>query len=682
MRKIIFYLFFSVSFWFVYSFATTTSFWKVELKEDFEKGRPVGISISERGELRIAPQIELLVDTGEPYIWALAQDQQGNIYAGTGDGGKIFKIDKKAKHSLFFDSPELEILSLTVDSKGNIYAGTSPDGLVYKITTKGEASTFFKTEENYVWSLDVDPQGNIYAGTGPQGRIYRIDPKGRGSSFYSTGEKHILCLLWTRGRLLAGSQGEGVAYRITPQGRGFVLYDPPYGEVRSLDWDGRGNVYLGALEVAEPGEGEKKGGGGGKGAVYKVSPDGRVSQLSAFPKKPIYCLILREEGELLLGSEGELFTLNSLGEVGDLAQLEGLRILCLLRGKGGEVILGTAGGGKIYKVSAGFGREGKYYSQVYDAQAISHWGRISWRGSIPNWTKLSVKTRTGNTGEPDATWSNWSPPYKEGERIKSPPARFIQFQALLSTKDSQFSPSLTELTISYLPRNRRPKVSSLKVFPPGKGYELLTSTLGAQPSSVGEEEIPYPSEKGGWVPQGLRVVKWEAEDPDEDQLRFSIYIRGKDEEEWRPLKTGMRRTVFSWDTRCFPDGTYLLKLVATDSCSNPPGTALWGEKVSRSILVDNTPPGVKIISVTSTGKRKYRVEGEVIDKASLVKELSFSLDGRDWVLLSPLDGLFDSPREGFSFPIGPLRKGEHTIVVKAKDLLLNIGTGKKVIRVR
>ena len=138
----------------------------------------------------------------------------------------------------------------------------------------------------------------------------------------------------------------------------------------------------------------------------------------------------------------------------------------------------------------------------------------------------------------------------------------------------------------------------------------------------------------------------------------------------------------SWDTRCFPDGTYLLKLVATDSCSNPPGTALWGEKVSRSILVDNTPPGVKIISVASTGKGKYRVEGEVMDKASLVKELSFSLDGRDWVLLSPLDGLFDSPREEFSFPIGPLRKGEHTIVVKAKDLLLNIGTGKKVIRVR
>lgn len=668
---------------FSHSLSTTTSFWRVEVKADFEKGKLDGVSISSQGKLILAPKIELLADTGEPYVWALAKDAQGNIYAGTGDEGRIFKIDRKGKLSLFFDSPELEILSLIMDSKGNLYAGTSPDGLVYRLNSQGEASTFYKTQESYVWSLGVDPQGNLYAGTGAEGRIYRIDSKGRGDLFYSTGEKHIMCLLWTKGGLLTGSQGEGLAYRISPQGKGFVLYDPPQREVRSLVQDGKGNLYLGALEALESEQDEKKGEGDERGAVFRVSQDGGVSMLCSFPKKPIYSLLLREEGDLLLGSEGGLLSLDPLGRVGNLAQLEGLRILCLLRGDGGEAFLGTADGGRVYKISPGFGREGKYDSQVFDAQIISRWGRINWRSSTPNWTKLTIKTRSGNTHRPDSTWSNWSPPYKEVERIKSPSARFIQFRVILSTKDSQSSPSLSQLTISYLPRNLRPKVSSIKIYPPGEGLELLPSLLGAQPSSSGlAGEGPPQEGRGRWIPQGLRVVKWEAEDPNGDQLSFSIYSKGWEEENWKPLKIGAKAKVFSWDSRCLPDGTYLLKVVATDSSANPPGMALGGERVSRPFMVDNTPSEVKIVSVTPIGKRRYRVEGRVRDEISLVKEISFSLDGGGWMGLSSLDGILDSPQEEFSFPIGPLTKGEHTIVIKATDFSLNIGTDKKVIRVR
>ncbi len=669
--------------WLNYSLSTTTSFWRVELKEDFEKGEPEGISISSQGELMISPKIELLADTGEPYVWALAKDAQGNLYAGTGDGGKIFKIDRKGKLSLFFDSPELEILSLITDSRGNLYAGTSPDGLVYSLNPQGEASTFFKTQESYVWSLAIDPSGNLYAGTGAQGRIYRIDSKGRGNLFYSTGEKHIMCLLWTKGGLLAGSQGEGLAYRISPQGKGFVLYDPPQKEVRSLIQDGKGNVYLGTIEaVGLEGEG-KKGEQGGKGAVYRVSPNGPVSRLCELSSKPIYSLLLRDEAVLLLGSEGELLSLDSWGRVGDLAQLEGLRILCLLRGNGGEAFLGTADGGKVYKISPGFGRQGRYESQVFDAQTISRWGRIDWRGAVPHWTELTIKTRTGNTQRPDSTWSDWSPPYKQGERIKSPAARFLQFRVVLSTRDGQISPSLSQLTISYLPRNLRPQVTFLKVYPPAKGLELLPSPLmGQAPSSSFAGEGSPLGGKGRWIPQGLRVTKWEVEDPNDDQLSYSLYYRGWEEEGWKPLKRGLKDKVFSWDSRSLPDGTYLLKLVATDSSSNPPGMALAGERGSRPFLVDNTPPEVEIGSVTSMGKRKYRIAGRIRDKTSLVKELSYSLDGGSWMGLSPLDGILDSPQEDFSFSLGPLNKGEHTIVVRARDFSLNIGTVKRVIKVR
>lgn len=668
---------------FTLSLSTTTSFWKVELKDDFEQGKPEGISISGRGELSLAPKIELLAETGEAYVWALARDTQGNIYAGTGDGGKIFKIDKNGKLSLYFDSPELEILSLALAPKGNLYAGTSADGLIYRLTPLGKASTFFKTEESYVWSLAVDNQGNIYAGTGAEGRIYRIDPQGRGGLFYETGEKHVMSLLWTKEGLLATSQGEGLVYRITSQGKGFVLYDPPQGEVRSLVKDERGNVYLGALGDQALDQGGNKVENGERGAVFRVSQDGGVSKLCGFPEKPIYSILLRENGDLLLGSEGELLSLDSLGGVGNMAQLEGFRILCLLKGDKGEAFLGTADGGRIYKIFPGFLKEGRYDSQVFDAQTISHWGRINFRDFTPDWTKLTIKTRSGNTQRPDSTWSNWSPQYRKGERIKSPSARFIQFRVILSTRESRRSPALSQVTISYLPRNLRPKVSSLKVYPPGEGLELLPSSLLVQPTSSGfGGEVPPPEGKGGWIPQGVRVVEWEAEDSNKDQLSFSIYTKGWEEEDWKPLKRGVKGRIFSWDSRCFPDGTYLLKVVATDSSSNPPGMALWGERISRPFLVDNTPPEVKITSVASIGEGRYRVEGMVKDNTSLVKEISFSLDGGGWIVISPLDRILDSPKEEFSFPLDPLAKGEHTMVVKATDFSLNIGTGKKVIRVR
>ena len=52
-----------------------------------------------------------------------------------------------------------------------------------------------------------------------------------------------------------------------------------------------------------------------------------------------------------------------------------------------------------------------------------------------------------------------------------------------------------------------------------------------------------------------------------------------------------------WDTTTVPNGTYFVKIVASDAPSNPAGTALTGELESVAFEVDNTPP---VISVTST----------------------------------------------------------------------------------
>ena len=42
-------------------------------------------------------------------------------------------------------------------------------------------------------------------------------------------------------------------------------------------------------------------------------------------------------------------------------------------------------------------------------------------------------TRSGNSDRPDHTWSDWAGPYSnpDGDAMKNPPARYVQWKAVL-----------------------------------------------------------------------------------------------------------------------------------------------------------------------------------------------------------------------------------------------------------
>ena len=70
-----------------------------------------------------------------------------------------------------------------------------------------------------------------------------------------------------------------------------------------------------------------------------------------------------------------------------------------------------------------------------------------------------------------------------------------------------------------------------------------------------------------------------------------MLYRREGETAWKPLKRGLWDPIFVWDTTSVPDGTYVVKVSATDAPSNSPGTALVGEMESMTFDIDNTPPG-------------------------------------------------------------------------------------------
>jgi len=184
------------------------------------------------------------------------------------------------------------------------------------------------------------------------------------------------------------------------------------------------------------------------------------------------------------------------------------------------------------------------------------------------------------------------------------------------------------------------------------------------------EEVPL---------SGKKVIKWQASDPNGDSLEYSIYFRGAEERNWKLLEKELKNTSHPLDSESFPDGTYLIKVVATDSPSNPRDLALSHEEISDPFDIDNTPPKVTELQTVSAGDGRYVVTGKVEDAASYIKEIVYSIDGGDWKLVFPSDQIFDSKVENFSFPTEALAAGEHTIVIKASDAAGNIGAAKTII---
>ena len=66
------------------AFADGTRTWEQSKFDDLTKGTATGVGIRSTGGLELAPSFKLLYATPSTYIWAIASDEAGNIYAATG----------------------------------------------------------------------------------------------------------------------------------------------------------------------------------------------------------------------------------------------------------------------------------------------------------------------------------------------------------------------------------------------------------------------------------------------------------------------------------------------------------------------------------------------------------------------------------------------------------------------
>ncbi|HSD65074.1 MAG TPA: hypothetical protein VLF95_00150, partial [Vicinamibacteria bacterium] len=228
--------------------------WRLEGARAFLEGELKGLSLDSEGRVRLGASPRPLYDPEAPNAWCVARDARGVLYVGTGNDGRVVRIEG-TKGSVLFDAAELEVHAIAVGPDGRVFAATSPDGAVYAIDASGRATRFFDPEERYIWALAFDPSGALYVATGGDGRVYRVTPGGKPETMLVSSETHILTLrVDPRGPVYAGSAPNGLVYRIDAPGRAFVVLDSAFREIKSLDLGSDGSLYAAAVDgrTAEP----------------------------------------------------------------------------------------------------------------------------------------------------------------------------------------------------------------------------------------------------------------------------------------------------------------------------------------------------------------------------------------------------------------------------------------------
>jgi sugar lactone lactonase YvrE len=717
--------------------AATPSFWQTATEADFLRGEVQNLAIDPFGRLTLGPTASPVYESSAPFLWATATGPDGTLYVGTGNEGQVYQIDTNGRGRVFFDSDELEIHALAVAPGGGVYAATSPNGKIYKLDAAGKPATFFDPPDAYIWSLAVDRAGTVYAATGDKGTIYKIAPDGKGAVFYQTKATHAMTLAFDReGRLLAGTGSPGRVFRLDASGKPFVLFDSSYTEIHQIRVDPSGNIYATALSgrpggggggdsgppaapapsaapiatvtteitavavadisvsAAQPSPSGGRAGGPTAGAVLRITPDGSTDILWETREDTPYDLVFEAGGSVLVGTggRGKLFRLSGDPARATLvARADAQQVTTLTTDRNGQILFATSNPGKVFRLSSTRADRGTFTSDVRDAQTVATWGVIKWQGLVPQGTRVEVSTRSGNTKTPDDAWSDWSAPYgaADGSPIASPRARYLQWRAVLIGGGRSEAPLLTSLTAAYLPRNARPRVTSITVHTPGTVYQ--------RPFPTGEPEIAgfdgdTPDRRAAAQLQGavgagpnlgrrayekgLLTFIWRAEDENRDDLLYDLQYRREGETAWHTLKQGLTDAIFVWDTTSVPNGRYTARVMASDAPSNSATTALTGDLESTAFDIDNTPPSITVTAVRRDGGRAI-IAFDVRDENSAVQKVEYSLDGDRWQAVYPKDGIADSRTEQYELSI-PEAQGTMGIVLRATDALNNVSSARGV----
>ncbi|MHC4644269.1 MAG: flagellar hook assembly protein FlgD [Planctomycetota bacterium] len=595
------------------------------------------------------------------HIFAMATDMAGRLLAGiSGDKCRLLRFEADKAQTIFEPNDAKYIFAIAVDEKGNVYLGTGPEGKVYRLDPFDPAATglvYDSTDKN-ILSLAVGKDGFVYAGSDNRGLIYRIDPRKRTATvLYDSDQPEVTALL-------VGEQGELYAAttsaEITQAETKFAAEPPLAGrpEVKSKDGkttsQGAGGRKLqipNTKKERDQKSSERKTPArplpkAGKASfVYRITKDGYVTDVFS---ETVVLFCLAEQGRNLMigtGNDAQLFTVDPTAEEAAVVYEDKRASQITAVGvSGDDIYIGTANPAKLVKLAKTFSTEGTYSSDLIDAGQPAKWGKLQVEADVPAGCTIMAASRSGNVKDVnDPTFSDWTEPVEVTGpvQLNCPLGRFCQYKLVLKSNGIE-SPLVREAAVASTVPNLAPKVEAV---------------------SVDRVEATGKS--------GVFKISYKAKDENDDKLIYTIDFRKLGRINWIELKDDLEADKFEWDGKTVEDGRYEVRVTANDERSNTTATKLTGARISDPVIVDNTAPVIKEYAVEKEGKTIV-LKLRVTDEFSAIGKLEYTIDSNaKWKGTLPDDLVYDTTDESFNIRIEDLKAGEHIISVRVSDQVGN-----------
>lgn len=687
------------------------------------------LSLSNEGILETAPSLDLVVDLDEPVVWAAIHDDEGNIILGTGNEGKVLRLNSDGSVTTLFESGDLLVRALAKDAPGNLYVGTSPTGRIYKITPSGNVEFFCAPKGSYLWALTVGPDNFLYAATGNPGAIYKIPldqaPAGEIVPWYSATQDHITALAWASdGQLIFGTSPGGILYRANAEGKAYALHDSGAEELKNIIPLADGGILFSTFneqssrnrrssrsgqnqtvtvsprsatnhyneeegtppqppQPTQSGNQNNSPASTARSEIYKLTPDGFVETVAISSTGGVHGLAILPSGEWLAGTDnkGKIYRGESIYRFTLLQQTpKGGQVSLFLpdNSNAGAYYVITSNPASVYRLSSSAVEKGSLITNPIDALQAAQWGTIELLGqSLP--FDPSLRFRFGNTSIPDASWTEWAEATVSTEmkspslqyNIGMPVARYLQLDVSipLSTK-------LNQIRTHHLLPNVPPQIFDIRVLP--IGFDASTQEPPMQQNIDLERAIRAPdtaSLLSGPGPRtqlrrrsesGLYTILWRADDTNDDTLRFSLFLKSATASDWTLLGADLDSPIYLLNSKGLPDGYYQVRVKASDHLSNPLGKGLEGSSQSSLFLIDNTPPALTETS-RAVADGVITLAFSASDTYSNLRSASVSLNGGKPVALLSNDAIWDSRNEAITFVSPKLPSGNHSILLEVEE---------------
>lgn len=670
-------------------------------------GNPATTTLSEDGAIGLRPAVQQRFFDASMALGAAGQWQDEVVVARLGAQAALVAIDTAGKQRSLM--PLGEALVTRIAGAGReLWVAQTQAGKASVLHWQGAPRVTqqapISVAARFVWDVVPLPEGGALLATGEPGMVIHLDAHGKQKILFAAEEAHIKAVANdAKLGIFAGGGERGGLYHAPmvaggKTGEFRALFDTGNQEVTALMTDGV-RVFVasvsGQMVAGDEAEAPKRAGKNaeGRSALVRVEMDGSSEILAASGDELIFDVAQDGQGRVLVATgslsktdpRGRLYRVEPGRKVVSLVyQSASKRLLRLLPQKDRSLLIVEQQGARLVTLADGVAKEGCYLSPAVDTGVLSRFGLVQALGEVPKGSHAAISVRTGKTPEPDKTWSAWSAPIDAPGDVPVAVAngRYAQMRLQLRGKDDA-QPQIYRLRLAFLRQNLPPFVHDITAMAKGLALYPLPGSSAAEDNQSKIVVVGDKTEADG--PQkrqpirarqvsehGAVTIKWAAEEPNGDELIYTLWMRPSAGGTWRLVADELTEPFHTFHSAQLPDGQYIFRVRASDVRANPTELARTDTRESHSILIDNTPPHFHSLKAVVRGEN-VTITGQVRDTLSPLVSLSYALDGARLQPMSPADGLVDGPQEQVALTLTGLTPGEHVLTVRAHDEADNAG---------